>query len=267
VVAESGRALEWTAVPGASGYHLVVGTSPGLGDILDEDVGRLTRVHVANLPVGRRLFARIQTRIHEAWYSRDSDFALQLGCRAARLIHPRPGERANLSRPFRWQSTPLATGYRLRIGRRPGGAELHDSGLVHVTRRFVDSLPAGLTLFATLTTVYPDRSIDHQVEFRAQPGTPTETSYVEAALAATTAVRDMAGVSGAWPRTLLADVVRQQGARVPDCEDFALALLRALTEQRNGLPSRFLGTCLLGNSYDCHTLAELYLPSSVLDGP
>lgn len=261
-VAELGRAFEWTPVPGAKEYRLVVGTGPGLADILDRQVGRATRVDVTNVPVGRRLIARVHTRVRDTWYWRDSDFAFRVGYRGAHLVYPRPGETADLRRPFRWQPAPLATSYRLRMGSRPGGSDLHDSGVLHVTHRFVEMLPAERELFATLTTVYSDRSSDRHFELRAQPGAPTEGDLVEAALAATAEVRAMAGLSGAWPRTMLDDVVRQAGARGPGCVEFALTLLGALAEQGNRLPSRVLNTCLLGNLYDCHTLVELYRPSS-----
>jgi hypothetical protein len=153
-------------------------------------------------------------------------------------------------------------GYRLRIGSKAGGSDLHDSGVVRVTSRFVESLPTGRTLFATLTTVYAGRSSEHHFKFRAQPGAPTESRFVHAALAATAEVRAMAGLTDAWPRTLLTEVVRLQDVSRPGCVEFALTLLRALTEQGNRLPSRILNTCLLGNSYDCHSLVELYRPAS-----
>ena len=85
---------------------------------------------------------------------------------------------------------------------------------------------------------------------------------MQAALAATAEVRAMAGLTNAWPRTLLEEVVRLQGVSGPGCVEFAITLLRALAEQGNRLPSRALNTCLLGNVYDCHTLVELYRPRS-----
>ncbi len=260
--AAPGRAFEWTPVPGASEYRLAIGTSPGRADILDRRVGTGTRVEVANLPVGRRLIARIHTRMRDAWYWRDSDFALLLGHRIVQPTYPRPSGTADLSRPFQWQPAPLASGYRLRIGSTPGGFEFHDSGVIRVTSRFVEGLPLGSTLFGTLTTVYADRSLDHRFEFRAQSAAPTEDSFVRAALAAAAEVQAMSGYSGAWPRTLLDEVVRQQGVGGPGCSELAFTLVRALTEQGNRLPARLLNTCLLGNYYDCHTLVELYRPSA-----
>jgi hypothetical protein len=90
-VVEVGRPFEWTSPPAASEYRLVVGASPGLADIFDRALGKQTRVDVPNLAAGRPLFARLFTRVRGRWYSRDSDFAVELGYRAARLTHPRPG--------------------------------------------------------------------------------------------------------------------------------------------------------------------------------
>jgi hypothetical protein len=71
----------------------------------------------------------------------------------------------------------------------------------------------------------------------------------------------MAGAEGAWPRSLLDQVVHQHGSRTPSCEEFAFTLRHVLAEQRNGLSSHLAGTCLLVNNYDCHSLVELYRPS------
>ena len=89
--AEAGRAFEWTPVPGASEYRLVIGTGPVSTDLLDRIVGKRTRVKVEDLPVGRRLFARVYTRTRDTWYWRDADFAIRLGYRGASPIHPQPG--------------------------------------------------------------------------------------------------------------------------------------------------------------------------------
>ena len=190
------------------------------------------------------------------------DFAVGLEYRAARPTYPQWGETAYLGRPLVWERVPLAESYRLRIGLTRGGSELLDTGPLGVTRRFVTGLPRRRTLFGTLSTVYADRILEHQFEFRAQPGEPTEAEFVEAALATTAAVRRMAGVGGAWPRTLLENVMRSAKRSVPICDDFAHALIQGLAQQNNPLESRSLGTCLLANSYDCHTLVALHRPSA-----
>ena len=261
-VVEPGQAFEWTPIPRASAYRVSLGTAPGLADVLDRTVTGSTRLDVAGLPRGRRLVARLSTRVQDRWYSRDSDFAVELGYRAAQPTEPRPAGIADAHRPFEWQPVPLATGYRLRIGPARGSATLFDSGVLGVTRTFVADLPPGRNLFATLTTVYADRTLDHEFEFRAGQGAPDEKQLVEAALAATLDVRAMAGPRGAWPRTPLAEMVVQQRVSGPGCVELALVLLRALEQQRSGLPARLFSTCLLGNLHDCHTLVELYLPHS-----
>ena len=255
---EPARLFEWTPVPEADTYHLTVGTRPGLSDVIDLPLRGTTQIRLEGLPVGRRLAARLRTRVGGEWYARDIDFAIRLGYEAARPLHP-SGKVVDLRRPFIWTAPPMASGYRLRIGSSPGGSELHDSGEIDVTRRFVAALPEGQRLHATLTTMYLNRSVDHPFEFYARPGHPNEAVLVEAALAATAAVRDMAGPTDhPWPRSLLGRIVRKRGHG--GCVEYADALLQALSQQGLRLRARPLNVCLLGNLYDCHTLVEMLRP-------
>ena len=125
-----GRAFAWTPVSGATEYRVEIGTAPGLSDVLDRTVEGPTSLDVADLPRGRRLVARLSTHVQDGWYARDNVFAVALGYRGAEPLHPRPGGMANPGRPFTWQSVPLATGYRLRIGATPGSSALFDSGVL-----------------------------------------------------------------------------------------------------------------------------------------
>ncbi len=258
---DSRRAFEWTPVPGADEYMIAVGTKPGRPDVVRLSAGRQTRMQVDGLPIGRRLLARISTRLGSRWRSRDADFALGVGQRPARLTYPRPHQTVNLSRPFVWSAVPLASAYRLRIGSAPAESDLYDTGQIGVTRRFVAGLPPSRVLFATLTTIYPDRTLETHRDFQVKTGTPQENAAVQAALAATAAVREMAGDDVPWPRTILEQVARRFRVSRPSCVEYAYALLQALSEQDNPLPSRPFNSCLLGNLYDCHTLVELYRPS------
>jgi len=256
-----GRAFEWTWVPGATAFRVVIGTAPDLTDVLDQTVTG-TQLLVGRLPTGRRLMARLSTQVRGHWYTRDSDFAVELGHRAPEPVHPLPGATTDPQRPFEWAPVPLASGYRLRIESRDGGAPLYDTGLVRVARTFVPELPAGRMLLATLTTVYADRSVERSYNFQASRGEPDERGYVAAALTSTARLRALGAPAGAWPRTLLAEVTREHHMRGPGCVEFAVALLRVLEQQHNALHARLLNTCLLGNYYDCHTLVELQLPGS-----
>src|SRR5262249_26571073 len=158
------------------------------------------------------------------WYSRDSDFAVDLGYRAAQPVQPAPGGVANAGRPFAWRAVPLASGYRLRIAARPHGDALFDSGILDVTSVFVSGLPSGRRLHATLTTTYVESSVDSSFEFQTEASS-TASGPVLAAFAATVEVRAMSGPGAAWPRTLLDKVVKQQRAPGVSCVEFALALV------------------------------------------
>jgi hypothetical protein len=256
------RPFEWTPVLGAEGYRLTVGTWPGLSDLVDLPVSARTSIRLADLPAHRQLSARILTRVGGVWRARDVDFAIGQGYEAARPLEPLPGGTADLRRPFTWARVAVAIGYRLRIGVTPGGSDLHDSGVIGVTRRFVPELPPDRRLFAVLTTMYADRSVDFPFDFRAIPGEPGEDDYVEAALGATAEVRGMAGPANTpWPRNLLARFALEDRVSTASCNEYAQALSEALSEQGNRPPTRILNVCLLGNLYDCHTLVEMLRPS------
>jgi hypothetical protein len=255
------RPIEWTAVPDANEYSISIGSAPRRFDLVNLSTGKRTHWLPTQLPVRRRLFGRIGTRIGSTWRYRDADFAFDLGYRAASITHPAPGRTADGSRPFAWSADPMAGRYRLRIGSAEGRSDLHDSGPIGVSETFVTGLPPGRRFFGTLTTFYADRTIESRFVFRAGPGNPGEGDAVAAALRMTAAMRGMAGYDAAWPRTILDKVVRDAKTPGPGCEQFADALLRALADQNNPLPVRRLGSCLLANTYDCHTLVEVYLPS------
>ena len=259
--ADPGRAIEWTPIPEADEYSIAIGTMPGLFDLVSRSTGRQTSWLPGQLPVGRRLVGRLGTRIGTTWRFSDADFAIGLGYRQALPIFPVPSQYTDPRRPFVWSADPMASGYRLRIGSAEGRSDLYDSGPIGVTGRFVEGLPPGRRLFATLTTLYADRALDAHFAFQAGTGSPGEREAIQAALDVTVTVRGMAGYDAAWPRTILERVVRGLKADGPGCVEFAHALLQALADQRNPLPARSLATCLLGNSSDCHTLVELYLPS------
>ena len=132
-------------------------------------------------------------------------------------------------------------------------SQLCDTGVIRVTRRFVEGLPSGRRLLGTLTTVYADRTLDTRFWFHVVAGTPDEAEGFRSAVKAVAAVRGMGGYNSPWPRTILDDIVRQFGASGPGCVEYAHALLRALADQRNPLRARLLNTCLLGNYFDCHS--------------
>jgi hypothetical protein len=253
--------IEWTPVPGAEEYTIGIGREPRRFDLVNVSVGKRTMWRASGVPVGRRLFGSIGTRIGGTWRYRDADFAFELGYQPAAPIHPAPNGTADGSRPFVWSAHPLASGYRLRIGSAEGRFDLYDSGPIGVPERFVAGLPPGRSLFATLTTLFADRAVDTRFAFRSGVGSPAERDAVRAALALTGAIRQMAGYDAAWPRTILDQAVRDAGAAGPGCSDYAVALVRSLKDQNNPLPARATHSCLLANSFDCHSLVELLLPS------
>src|SRR5206468_6453464 len=92
---------------------------------------------------------------------------------------------------FAWESVPRARAYRLTIGTTPGGSDLHDSGEIHVTRRFVPNLRVG-PLFGRLQTKINGTWSASDFTFTVLANTVSPDRQVESALWATYLVRNMA---------------------------------------------------------------------------
>ncbi|MDM9630799.1 T9SS type B sorting domain-containing protein [Robiginitalea aurantiaca] len=75
--------LQWTAVPGAEGYRLSIGTSPFLNDILDNaNLGNVTETDVLNFEPNRVYYIRVVpfNIAGEALNCEQTNFSTILGC-------------------------------------------------------------------------------------------------------------------------------------------------------------------------------------------
>jgi hypothetical protein len=59
--------FSWTAVPGAEGYVLHVGTSPGAWDIVSAGTAGTAYLVTRPLPTDRVLYAQVVTRLAGVW--------------------------------------------------------------------------------------------------------------------------------------------------------------------------------------------------------
>lgn len=66
--------LNWTKVQDAQAYCLYVGSDEGKADLIDSGETQSTSFIAKRLPSGRRIFARVWTKIDGIWYSSDSSF-------------------------------------------------------------------------------------------------------------------------------------------------------------------------------------------------
>ena len=78
---DSGKPFQWAPITSAQGYYLLVGTSPGAGDLHDSGemhVDGLTSVYrfVGDLPRDVPLYARLYTKINDKWRYEDVSFSV-----------------------------------------------------------------------------------------------------------------------------------------------------------------------------------------------
>ena len=256
--------FQWTVSRRAQAYKLTIGLTPGGNDLADSGDLATTSYTVTGVSHPGTLFARVWSKIDDVW-ARHTDiaFTLDAAVAAATMDAPSDGQIGfSTSRPFEWTPEILASGYRLSIGTTPGGADLHDSGEIHVTSRFVPNLPLGTPLYGRLQTKIDGLWYPSDFAFSVGDNAVSTALRIKSALQATDVVRTMAsdddgrpfgwtGLSPAvWPRY---NAVRG---------DFTVLLLQVLTDINIGLPTRRLDIAFDTNNVDVHTLVEMLNPGT-----
>ncbi len=263
------RAFEWTPGQSADGYYLWIGTSPGTSDLVLSGVIAGTSYVVSNLPADRTLYGRIWSRVAGNWtrYS-DVAFTLQATVSPAAIVFPPDGSSgADGGQPFEWSATDLAEAYRLTIGSSLGASDLHDSGEIRVTRRFVDNLPIGGQLFGRVSTKIAGLWYSADFTFSLATNVATSATRISAAMWATNLVRGMTSSLSNRPYrwTPLWDAI--DGVTAIDgitygasCGTYAQVLLSVLSEMNLGLQVR--GVTIRFSQGDTHALAEALNPAT-----
>lgn len=258
--------FQWTAVAGAASYALTVGTSPGGRELVDTGAisDASARIGTA-LPTSGTLYARVYTFAGGVTRYRDAAFRVAgAPITPAKMISP-ADEAANIdgSQPFRWSTFDLAQGYRLQIGTTFGNADVYDSGIIHVDRRLVRSLPVGVPLFGRISTEIFGQWYATDFRFTAATSGTSATSIRTVARWAIDAVRTMADDNG-YPsaHTVLKDIVAGRLRAQATCLDYSDALREVLDEVDVTAPHRDVTVCLNANSYECHTLVEMQDPEN-----
>ena len=260
--ADTTKPFQWTAVPDADCYYLYVGTSQGGNDLHNSGEIQTTWRLVPGLPVGSILYARIWTKVRGSWYWTDSVFSAASAFNPeSLLVYPSNGSiSVDLSLPFQWTSVANAQSYRLWVGSTPGGADLHDSGEIRTTTRFIDSVPLNTSIYARLWTQLDGTWYHSDASFRVAAGPASFNSRLDTALSLTDQVRMMADFQGITAEgTLLDKVAASNGRWWAMCTDYAQTLFLMLQEYGIG-PARYLNIGFNSNYYDMHTLVELYNP-------
>lgn len=269
---DSSHPIEWSQVNDAYAYQLQIGTSPGANDVFDSGIIASTSISVPSLPQTGVLYARVRA-IPNGWSSdlgtgfpraEYATFRMDSAVGGATFTYPANLGLANAGTPIAWTDDPVAQGYRLTLGTTPAGLDLLDTGWIHTTLRVTPGLPAGLTIYATLYTAYAN-NISQQQQITFTVGDPSASSADMLAAARTLAasVREMADTDNQpHDGTPLVAAVASEGDAVADCTAFANTLLQQITDANITLQSRQLQICFNTNSYDCHTLVEVYDPDS-----
>ena len=247
----------WTPPANSTAHQLFVGTTPGANDLFDSGQIVATNVAVTGLPTTGTLYARVMSSVGGIWRHTDIAFTLESTPTLPSMIAPLNGA-ANFHTafPFEWSATPLARGYRLTIGTTPGGIDLHDSGEIHVTRRFVPGLPLGLA-YGRLQTRIDGQWYSSDFTFTVGANTVSPRLRVKSALWATALVRQMASPENrpfSW--TILSDKISPRVTAAGS--DFAMTLLQILTEMNVQLSAQRLDVAFDANGFDGHTLVELF---------
>jgi hypothetical protein len=250
--------FRWTPAANATAHELRVGTTPGGTDVFRSSILATPTALVIGAPPTGTLYARALSKVGTTWTFTDIAFTLDPSVTPSTIVVPQNGETGfDTARPFQWAANPLARGYRLTIGTAPGAGDLHDSGEIQVSRRFVPNLPTG-TLFGRVETKIAGRWYPRDFTFAVGANTLSGARQVESALWATHFVRSMAA-SDNRPYSWTELAARKYFVT---CLDYALTLVQVWTEINGQVPIARLNIALNPNGADTHALAELFVPDT-----
>jgi len=173
--------VTWTSLPGAQAYYLYVGTSVGAKDVYESFETLETQRYIRGLRSGTKYYLRLHTRIGDSWLYSDATFTAGTGL--ARLVQPTDGSlNADSTAPMVWSTISNAQAYYLKIGSRPGSADVYDGGETKISVALVPSLATGRTYYARLYTKKFEQWKYVDSTFRTvdtpQPTTSTDIAFV-----------------------------------------------------------------------------------------
>ncbi|PYR16295.1 MAG: hypothetical protein DMF98_28235 [Acidobacteria bacterium] len=257
--------FQWTTAIGAEAYKLSIGSTPGGADIADSGETASTSYLATGLPSSGILYARVWTKLNGTW-ARHSDIMFSPETRndVSSIVTPVDATtHFNTLQPFQWSAVAIARAYRLTIGTAPGGSDLHDSGEIGVTRRFVPNLPLGVPLFGQVQAKIDGVWTASDFTFQVTGNTVSSVNQVKGALWATNFVREMASDDDGRPFGW-SELVRSVAPRYNALDtDYAATLLHVLGEVNILTPARRLQVAFNATPSDVHTLVEVVEPNSL----
>jgi gliding motility-associated-like protein len=151
--------LSWDAALGAEGYRLTVGTSTGLGDIFNDDVGNVTTFDLqSDLPENTEVFVFIQPYNDDgnAEFCEEESFITGMPPTdlplCTTLSSPEDGSiDIVLNTEISWRAVGDIEGYILNLGTSPGANDVLnvDVGLT-TSYELTENLPSGQEIFVTI---------------------------------------------------------------------------------------------------------------------
>jgi hypothetical protein len=150
----SAQTFRWEPVARAQGYYLQVGTKSGAKDVVDTGETMRTWWTTPSLPAGRRLYARIWTKLAGQWSSQEIQFG---SAPKSMLVYPyNRASDTSAYETFVWTGVTDAQSYRLYVGTSPGAGDIADTGETKATSFQVNGLQPGQTLYARVYTLLKD---------------------------------------------------------------------------------------------------------------
>lgn len=261
VLDTGGTLFSWESVPNATAYRVVIGTVYGASNVADSGSITANSFEVFQIPRVGPVFVRLFTNKWGDWRSTDAIFSTGQPVLPT-LVAPVDGSNVvNTGMPFEWTPTIFASSYRLEIGSAPGESDLHNSGELAVSKRFVGPLPLGKMLYGRVSARVGDLWAPLDFRFVVGANGSSVANVIPAAFWATDFVRGMADDANVpVPGTPLATLLAAEGYTSAFCNDYATVLLSMLEQMNVTQPARPLNVCLKPNGYDCHTLVEFQEP-------
>jgi hypothetical protein len=142
--------FSWTGVTDAQAYRIDVGTRPDASDIVESGDITATTFQVKGLQPGATLYARVSTRVNDAWQVDAVTFTTSF---SARLTTP-ASEESGLGASIAWTTIIGAEAYALSLGTTVGEQDLLNTGQVLSNDVETPSLPAGKEIFARISTLH-----------------------------------------------------------------------------------------------------------------
>lgn len=256
--------FRWTPSLYGQAYRLTIGTSPGGSDVLNS--GELLDTSYAlpgPLPNGP-LYARVAVKLGGVWTLR-SDIRFTLDNTTSIAFIGSPQNRTasfDTANPFTWNAAPFANAYRLSIGTQRGRYDLHDSGPIHVTERYVPDLPIGVRLYGRVQTEIAGHWYSTRFTFTVTANSSSFDTRLQSVQREAHAVRRMSELDGlpfAW--TPLAQRLEPVADYVV-CSDFAETLVDMLNEMNLGLAVMRRDVAFDTNGFEGHSLVNVQDPST-----